>query len=139
MKQVVIDCSVIVKWFFQDDEPRVKQALELRNLATTKKIQLIALEFFWLEILNVVMLSKKIPSDELKKLVNFFIKLKIDIQPMKSSLINQIIFLVQKYKITTYDASYVALAKINKCQLITDDVKLKNKTKLKFIKLLKDY
>ena len=112
---------------------------ELRNLATTKKIQLIALEFFWLEILNVVMLSKKIPSDELKKLVNFFIKLKIDIQPMKSSLINQIIFLVQKYKITTYDASYVALAKINKCQLITDDVKLKNKTKLKFIKLLKDY
>lgn len=139
MKRAVIDCSVIVKWFWQNDELRVKKALILRDLASTKKLQLIAPEFFWLEILNVGCFSKKAPVNELKKLVNFFVKLKIDFKPLKPSLINQVILLSKKYKITTYDASYMALAKINKCPLITDDVKLKNKTKLNFVKLLKDY
>lgn len=138
MKAIVIDCSVIVKWFWQNDERRVKKALVLRDLAATKKIQLVSCEFFWLEILNVGRYSKKAPVSELKKLIDLLIKLKIDFQPLKPLLLNQIILLSQEHKITTYDASYVALAKLNKCQLITDDVKLKNKTKLKFIKLLKD-
>ena len=139
MKKVVVDCSVAVKWFFTKNELFVSQADQLIKKHLNKKLKILAPELILIELLNVVLVAKKIDLEKAKKIVKTFYKSNLEIKNVDRKQLEQAAFYTNKYEISFYDASYVALAKINNCQLVTDDVKLKNKTKLKFVKLLKDF
>jgi len=138
-RKVVIDCSVAVKWFFTKNESLIDQADKLIRQHLNKKIQIVVPELILSELLNVAMISKKSSPEKTGKIVHTFLKSGFEIKSINNGkYLTKSIFYTKKYGASFYDSSYVALAKLNKCQLITDDVKLKNKTKLKFIKLLKD-
>jgi len=139
-KRIVVDCSVAIKWFFTKNETQVDQADKLIKQHLNNKIQIIVPELILSELLNVAMISKKASPEKTGEIVRVFLKSGFQIKSINNGkYITKSIFYTRNYKTSFYDASYVALAKINNCQLVTDDVKLKNKTKLKFVKLLKDF
>ncbi|GAF88140.1 unnamed protein product [marine sediment metagenome] len=56
---------------------------------------------------------------------------------VNKKLLTKANFYAQKFNLSIYDASYIALAKVEKAILITADGKLARKIKLSFVKMLK--
>jgi len=65
MEKVVVDTSVIVKWFIE--EPKSKDALELLDLHKKNKISLLVPEIIIVELLNALYYSNNYNVKELKR------------------------------------------------------------------------
>ncbi len=134
---VVLDSSVIAKWYFEEGAEEGILSIKLRNQHIQNQITIFAPTFLLLELGNIF-LNKKIASQQffdenVPQLLDFGIKF----TEIQKTLLQKSFTLAQKYKITFYDATYVALAQTLDCQFITADKKLADITKnLKFVKLL---
>lgn len=138
MKKIVLDCSVIIKWFFTEGEERILQAKKLRDECITGRLTILAPELLFLEVINASILGKKATSLEVERILNFLLNVNLVIIPATEELFSKVAYYSRKYKISAYDSVYIALAKEQDMLLITEDQKLINKTKLKFIKTLKN-
>ena len=136
---LVLDASVIAKWFFEEEESDLALDLLEKHKSEDNKINapiLLLFEFgntfrnkFKEDIDTKTEFNQDI-SDLLRTEVNF-------IDPNEESL-KQTYVIASKCQITFYDATYVALAQNLKCNFVTADKKLYAATKqLKFVKLLK--
>ncbi|MBI2326976.1 type II toxin-antitoxin system VapC family toxin [Candidatus Curtissbacteria bacterium] len=135
---LVLDASVIAKWFFKEEQ--TDTALTLLEKHKLAKIKINAPILLLFEFGNSVV--KKFREDidtqtefdqDLEDLlatgINFY-------NPDEESL-KQTYALTSKYEITFYDATYIALTQNLQCDFITADKKLYQKTKgLKSVNLL---
>lgn len=130
----ILDASVITKWFFKEEDSKL--ALEIRLLHEQRKVVIHVPVLLLFELGNVFV-SRKLTSQaafnvNYRSLFDLGIKF---IYP--DDQLFQLIFRnSQKYSISFYDSTYVALAQKLKCDFITADKELYQKTKLKFVKLL---
>lgn len=127
MVQLVVDASVILKWFFDfPEEENRDKALDLRNKHVSGKISLCIPQYAIYEITNALTfskykLSKEIVIDSLEALADLRLKKSNDYSDKK--LMKESVELAFKYAITIYDALYLALAKKLECSLLTADEK----------------
>ena len=131
---VVLDSSVITKWYF--DEEQNEQAQHLRDLHKQNSL-LINAPLLLLSELGNIFVNKKVTE------INFFKEsittlLDLNVKLVETgNLLDEIFEISLKFKLSFYDATYVALAKSLKCNFVTADKKLVEATKtLKFVKLL---
>ena len=131
---VVLDSSVITKWYF--DEEQNEQAQHLRDLHKQNSL-LINAPLLLLSELGNIFVNKKVTE------INFFKEsittlLDLNVKLVETgNLLDEIFEISLKFKLSFYDATYVALAKSLKCNFVTADKKLVSATKtLKFVKLL---
>lgn len=117
MSEVVLDASVVLKWFRSEGEGRLEQALELRRRFEEGKLAVFAPPLLWLEIVNVAARRWRWSMESLDELAKQLPLLGFEIvEPDLSAIAHW-----AGAGLTAYDAAYVAIAEWADVQLITDD------------------
>lgn len=126
MQYLVVDSSVIVKWLNQLDEKLLDKADKVLATAQNGKYTLIAPELAKYEIGNAL-LRKQLNAKEVKKILHTFYSLPISFISDSEILSLQTYALSQKFRITYYDAAFVAMAQMYNATLVTDNYKHQGK------------
>ena len=120
----VVDASVVVKWFMEEEDR--DRALALRELHTSGRSTLFVSELTFLEILNAIRYGPRAKEEDGAETVHVLENFHLEVKPTDFTLLRKANAIAWAYKITIYDALYVALAEQLGYPLITsDDVMVK--------------
>ncbi len=142
MNQVVIDASVALKWYL-DNENLGTKAINILTHYISDEINLIAPSLIEYEVMNGLKIAQKrgrIDKKSLQSGIEGFFNLEITLYNA-SHFSNKVLDIVNTHDISSYDACYLALAENKKSPFVTADKVLYNKVrkKLKYIKWLGEY
>ncbi len=131
----VLDASVVIKWFSEEEYTDV--ALKLRDDFSKGNIELVVPDLIIYEVSNALRYNPAFDETDVADAVGTLFDIGISIIVPNREVINSALNLAYEHKITVYDAYYVALAKEINFNLITADRKLYLKIKdLKFAKYI---
>lgn len=130
MDNVVIDTSVIVKWFrFAEDENYVQESHRLRDVYLQGEILVNIPELLIIEFANLLKYSKKLKWEDANKAFQSLINLGLEIIPLTSEILNRSLALSFEYDITFYDSLFIGASCEIKADFITSDMLLYKKVK----------
>jgi predicted nucleic acid-binding protein len=125
MKPIVVDTSVVFKWYRQtDDEEHVAQALALLNDHLDGLTALSAPDLLIYELGNLLSLKRESVSEPPVTILRRTLLLDLQIHPIDQLLTERALAAAERYGVTLYDASFLALAGLLRCPFITADRKL---------------
>ncbi len=108
MSEIVIDASVVVKWFIEEIDS--DKAIFLRDKFIENKIELIIPSLLYFEVLNALKYSQLFNPSELndagESLENYGFK----VITIKNKIRKQMIKVAVEHEISIYDASYLGLS-----------------------------
>jgi predicted nucleic acid-binding protein len=139
METYVVDTSVVVKWFNQQNESKVEIAHQIYNDMLDNLIVLIVPSLLPIELINVLKKGKNIPVAAIKKSVPDLFSLPLVIKEPSQTILEHTAKIMEAYNIAAYDALFVATAKDENCKLISDDTKAHGKITDGTVIMLKDY
>jgi len=125
----VVDASVLVKWFLYQQEPDRDRALALRDLHISGRSTIIIPRLAILEVLNAVRFSPRAKEEDGETALESLHDLNLDARSADSALLRKANAIAWAYKVTMYDALYVALAEQVGYPLITADEVMVKKLK----------
>jgi len=137
MAQIVLDASVAVKLFKKEEYTEL--ALKIYNSYLDESLDILVPSLFYYEVLNSLRFSMTFSEKELEEAIKTIDKLNLSKFDLNGAVAQKAMRLSLKFKISIYDAAYVALAEIMNTILYTADDKLIIKTKLPFIKHLREF
>ncbi len=137
--QSVIDSSVIIKWLNKVEEKYLPQADKLLDNLKKGEIQISIPYLAKFEIANALLKGKKLSLPEAADALDAFYKLPLIYLDLDLELMTTAYEIAEKYKITFYDASFIALAYKLQSSLITDNPKHQKKFEKVKVIPLKDY
>jgi len=126
-KEIVVDASVVVKWFSEEEES--DRALKLRDHHVDGTTTLIAPDLLVYEIANALRFKPGLDSRAVSKAVDDLFDLQIDLLAPTAEVVKTAAGLSTQFGITIYDSSYLSLAKLLGIEVITADNKLHEKAK----------
>lgn len=134
----VLDASVIVKWFSEEEFTEI--ALKFRSKFIDRGIEIIEPDLLLYEIANALRYNKNFYKSDVEEAIKSLVDMEISILVPSTKVMNLGAELAYKYNITFYDAFYIALAKTLNILFVTADNRLYEKVKeLEFVKLLKEF
>lgn len=124
MKNLVIDTSVAMKWFFP--EQGSKKALELKDKQIKGEISIYTRDLFLYEFTSAFKnySSQKIEENDFSLAVSALVSLKIKFLPLRYQELEELFLISRKLDISIYDSSFLLLTKKLKTSLYTADKKL---------------
>jgi predicted nucleic acid-binding protein len=125
----VVDASVLVKWFLHEKEADRDRALALRELHISGRSTIFIPQLALLEVLNVVRFAPKAKEEDGEMALETLHDLHLETKPLEVDLLRKANAIAWAYKITIYDALYVALAEQVGYPLITADEVMVKKLK----------
>ena len=125
VKNIVIDASVIVKWFI--DEKDSDKAEKIKEQFINEEINLIIPSLLYYEVLNALKYSKLFKLDELNLVGESIENYGFNAVVIKNEIREKMVEIAINNDISIYDASYIALAEKFNTQLITADEKISKK------------
>ena len=125
----ILDASVAVKWFAEQAEMDRDTALTLRVRHTLGLIRFSVPMSFPLEVANALRFSHRFPESDVVTAVQTLDDLGLDIHPIHIDLLRKTVAIAFAYRLTIYDAVYVALAELLGFPLLTADEALLKKMK----------
>lgn len=132
------DASVMLKWFFMDEKDGVQEAVSLQKDYLEKIISMIIPHYALAEMLNTF--GRELSIKDAGLLFSFLVLLKMNEYPITIESASLSCGLMQKYKVSFYDAGYHALAIQEGGTFLTADEKYYQKTKKEgSVMLLSDY
>ena len=139
--RIVLDASVILKWYLLDEEHGEK-ALEFLNRFVSDDLEIIAPALLEYEVINGLVAARKrgrLQEDLIVSAVEGLMNLGLRMVGL-SGLYSRVIHFCKAYNRSAYDASYLALAESEKISFITADETLYNSVKkdLNWVKWLGD-
>lgn len=136
---LVIDSSVAVKWLNKQDEAYIEQADKILKDVQGNKAYLLMPELAKYEVGNAL-LYKKMPLQYTLGSIATYYSIPIQFVPHDKSQAQDTVRLAHENQITFYDATFLALARELKVDLITDNPKHQKK-KIRGVKVvsLKNY
>jgi predicted nucleic acid-binding protein len=117
----VVDASVLVKWFLQQQESDRDRALALREQHISGRSTIFIPHLALMEVLNAVRFAPKAKEEDGELALEALQDLHLVTKPPGSDLLRKANAIAWAYKITIYDALYVALAEQVGYPLITAD------------------
>lgn len=120
---VVLDSSVVIKWFRRYEALR-KQALELRRAYLNGHLFIHVPDLLIYEIANVLRYKPDMNEAKVRQALQSLFDMGIGIEHIGTELIGRTVGIAYSYGVTVYDAAFVALAEQLKADLITVDVEL---------------
>lgn len=141
MKRTVIDASVILKWYL-DDEKHGEKALGLLNRYISDELDILAPSLLEYEVINGLIMARKrgrIEEETLVTAIDGFLGLGIELKNL-SMFSTRVLHYCKVYNRSAYDASYLALAEEEGIPLITSDRGMYNAVRndLQWVKNLGD-
>lgn len=117
---VLVDTSVAVKWFLEEEGSE-----EARDLL--RREELGTLDLLLYELTNVLQLQSTLSPADIREFLTrlFQFQIQFFVLPEKSFL--RVAELARKFQITSYDAGFLALAESLKTDFVTADLKLVRK------------
>lgn len=133
--ELVLDASVVLKWFLPEEESPQAQKLRQAHLKGETFIYAPSLLIF--EVANALVTKKKLTESEVEKALSIFFFTDLNFIEFSQILTNRTARTARKYELSIYDASYITLAQVLSSKFITADRKLFEKVKsLEFIEPL---
>lgn len=123
---LVLDASVLLKWFLE--EPGSAAALELKRRYLEGEVAIALPDLALYEVPNVLRFKRHVPEAEVKAAVRALWELGLDIVAPKESLLEHAIHLSFTTGLSLYDCAYVALANELNAVLMTADNRLQRAT-----------
>jgi len=117
----VVDASVLVKWFLHEKEADRDRALALRDLHISGRSTIYVPELAFLEVLNGIRFSSKADEEDGETALETLQDLNLEAKSASGHLLRKTNAIAWAYKITIYDALYVALAEQIGYPVITAD------------------
>jgi len=121
-QKVVVDASIMVKWFLEEEFS--DEAKQMRDSFVTGKMAISVPSLLLYECLNALWHSGLFSEEELALAARALSKYGFDIWEPKGKIYEQSAALSSRFDISVYDASYVALALHLKATLYTADLEL---------------
>jgi predicted nucleic acid-binding protein len=118
--ELVLDASVVLKWFHTAGEPRAERAQRLRARYASGEFRVLGPPLLWLELLNVAARRWRWEADRLQGLVAVLPRLGFE-------LVEPDLAATARWcgrGLTAYDAAYVAVAEEAGAKLVTDDAEI---------------
>lgn len=137
MDRVVIDSSVFIKLYI--DEDYSGNAYRLREAYLSGDMSIIVPSILAYEVLNALRYSGDYNEQELERISQDIREYGFDVFDMLTELAKNTVRMAKRYNITIYDASYVALAFMTNSSFYTADEELIEKTKLPFVKHIREF
>lgn len=140
MRNIVLDSSVIAKWFFPEED-QGNLALEVKEDFTSKIISISLPLLIYYEVNNLLKAAiKSLRINRKLAIVAYqgFLNLDFNVYSSKE-LMEMTLEKASTLDISSYDASYVVLAEYLKVPLFTADQRLLRKAENSFIKSLETY
>ena len=136
---LILDSSIIAKWFFVENDS--DKALIIKEEFTNNKISVAVPVLLYYEINNLLKTAvKKYRIDEHDAIDVYKAFLQLNFVTYSSEfLLEKTLAVAIKYDISSYDATYIALAEYLHVQFLTADQKLLNKVQNKFVIHLNNY
>ena len=125
----VVDASVLVKWFLHEKEAERDRALALRDLHISGQSTIFIPQLALLEVLNAIRFSPKADEDDGAAALEVLYDLHLETKAPDVDLLRKANAIAWAYKITIYDALYVALGEQVGYPLITADEVMVKKLK----------
>jgi predicted nucleic acid-binding protein len=122
---VVIDASVIAKWFLE--EVYSTNALLLRDKYIAGEIELASPCIMPFEVLNALRYSGIYSKDALVNVVRSLDRYGIELWDLIGTYGQRVVEVAMELDMSVYDASYVALAEIANAKLVTADEEILTK------------
>lgn len=122
MKRVVLDASVILKWYLPDEE-QGEEALDLLKRYISDDLEIIAPSLLEYEVINGLILARKrtrLSDDAILSAIEGFGNLGIRLLGF-SGQYARLIYFCNTYRRSAYDASYLSVAESEKIPFITAD------------------
>ena len=117
MRELVLDASVIIKWFVREGEPHLDEARLLRREFEDGGSVVVCPSLVFLEVLNVAGRSWRWPDSAVLTLAETLDRLPFE--RVEPDVVGVAAWLAKG--LTAYDAAYVALAEQRGAPLISDD------------------
>jgi len=117
--QVIIDSSVAVKWF--SNEEKTPEAVELRDQHIEGRARLFTTSLLACELANALRYKPDFDRNKLAQAMIFFFKLHLPEIPIDNQLMTRAADVAFKGNVTIYDAVPVAAALVKKLECITAD------------------
>ncbi len=124
-KVVVVDASVVVKWFVEEEFS--EEARMLRDAYVDRIIDLAAPSLLPYEVLNALKYSGAFGEEELIEISNTLRDFQITLYELLGKVAEEAVRIAMRKGVTIYDASYVSLARHLNTVLYTADNKLVRK------------
>ena len=136
-KMIVLDASVVVKWF--SEEEYTDKALEIRERIRMGGERVVVPDLLLYELANALKYNPSFDAHDVSDALTSIFDMDVDIVTPIPELINSAVTLAFEHNITVYDAFYLALAKEIEFTFITADGRLYKRVKdLNFVKFIGD-
>lgn len=120
-RYVVVDSSVVFKWFCSEDESSVDEALALYRDHLSGRVTLIAPAHLPAEVLNALACRTKVTAAELVTAAEGLAESELVHPAWDRDLLSEAAEIARRHKLTFYDALFPALAIQLGCTLVTAD------------------
>ncbi len=121
-QKVVVDASVIVKWFLV--ERHSEEAVQLRDAFATGKIAVLVPSLLFYEVLNTLMCSGVYSEEELVMAARSLSKYGFQVCQPKGKILEETARIGVKHETTIYEAAYLAVSQEEEAIFYTADSQL---------------
>ena len=118
-REVVLDSSVIVKWF--NAEAKTEEALKIRDSYIRGSIELTVTEILLAEVANALRYKPDYNTEKLSSALSSLLSLHLNVAHLNQSIMSRTTEIAYDGKVTFYDALPVAIAERRKTICITAD------------------
>jgi len=125
MSSLVIDASVAVKWYTQEENR--DEAIKILQAHMGGEIELTSPTLLAYEVINALRYNPFLTPEDQEKAVAALFLIGIDLKPPTQELMKKATRLANKYDITIYDAVYLSQAILQDTNLVTADKELTEK------------
>ena len=121
MTKVIVDTSVVIKWFFSENEADLGQSDNFLKQVKAGEVEIIVPKIILLELANVAKFGKKVDEDVCRQVLSTFNDLVTEYLDLPGS--EELIKNFYLGDLTSYDAVFVTLADLKEMPLLTADYK----------------
>jgi predicted nucleic acid-binding protein len=122
--KIVVDTSVLIKWFKTSGEELLEEAQQLLQEVERRPVQVHVPALLLYEVGNILLLKTRLGLGALERAIERLEALPFVVAPPATPLLKRAIRLGREFSLTFYEASFLALAVELGCPCVTADRQL---------------
>jgi predicted nucleic acid-binding protein len=122
---VVLDTSIIVKWFCEEEYTDI--ALRIRGRFFGRELDVVVPDLMFYEVTNAIRYNMVLSMEEKLELIEDIYSTDFDVVSSTKEILSEAMDSALDTDTTIYDNVYLAVGRFKKCNLITADKVFRNK------------